>query len=144
MNPNLISYCSSRLFTNSSLGCVTNRLTDALLTTNPLCNNRLVIDWRRCAWKYEQLRKTSLYVPLCSFMAGTRAFAIFLISAHKSFMIEFWNETKFHFLLVRDFIDTLDQALFFSLSPLSLFLSLYYVIRKTNVCLVMDSRTMLG
>lgn len=67
---------------------VTNRLTGALLTTNPLCNNRLVIDWRRYAWKYEQLRKTSLYVPLSSFMAGTRAFAIFLISVHKSFMIE--------------------------------------------------------
>lgn len=87
-NPNLISYCSSRLFASSSLGCVTDCLTGALLTTSLLCNNRLVIDWRRCAWKYEQLRKTLLYVPLCSFMVGTRAFAIFLISVHKSFMIE--------------------------------------------------------
>ena len=73
---------------NPPLAVSLTRLTGALLTTNPLCNNRLVIDWRRCAWKYEQLRKTSLYVPLCSFMAGTRAFAIFLISVHKSFMIE--------------------------------------------------------
>jgi hypothetical protein len=43
MNLNLISYCSSQLIANFSLGCITDRRVGALLTTNPPSNNKLAL-----------------------------------------------------------------------------------------------------
>lgn len=58
-----------------------------------------------------------------------------LLASTKASYLKFWNDTKFHFLLARHFIDTLNQAIS---------QSLYYVIRKTNICLVIDTWTVLA
>lgn len=115
MNLNLISYCSSQLCSNFSLRCITNRRVGALLTTNPPFNNKLALIWRCCAWKYEQLRRHCFM-----FVHGRHTHSQYRsLASTKASYLKFWNETKFHFLLTRHFIDTLDQALSLPLSIMS-------------------------